>query len=85
MPIDSDNSPIRLKETNSFLYKDQLVLFLVGLIFGMGLLVSGMVRRTNIINFLALGKDWNPSLMFVLGCGLAVNLIFFTYMIRVRK
>jgi len=62
-----------------------LVLFLVGLIFGAGLIVSGMVRRSNIINFLALGKDWNPSLMFVLGCGLAVNLIFFTYMIRVRK
>jgi hypothetical protein len=58
---------------------------MVGLIFGAGLLVAGMVRRTNIIGFLALGKDWNPSLMFVLGCGLAVNLVFFTYMIRVRK
>lgn len=71
--------------SNSFIYKDQFVLFLVGLIFGLGLLISGMVRRSNIINFLALGKDWNPSLLFVLGCGLAVNLIFFTYMIRVRK
>jgi uncharacterized membrane protein YedE/YeeE len=62
-----------------------LVLFLVGFIFGAGLLVAGMVRRINIIEFLALGKDWNPSLMFVLGCGLAVNLVFFTYVLKVRK
>lgn len=62
-----------------------MVLFLVGLIFGAGLLVAGMVRRTNIIGFLALGKDWNPSLMFVLGCGLVVNLVFFTFMLKVRK
>jgi uncharacterized membrane protein YedE/YeeE len=65
--------------------KDQLIVFLVGLVFGCGLLVSGMVRRTNIINFLALTKDWNPSLMFVLGAGLAVNMVTFTYMIKVRK
>lgn len=57
----------------------------MGLIFGSGLLVAGMVRRSNIIKFLAIGQDWNPSLMFVLGSGLAINLIFFTYMIKVRK
>jgi len=62
-----------------------MIVFLTGLIFGAGLLVAGMVRRSNIIMFLALGKDWNPSLIFVLGCGLAVNLVFFTYMIKVRK
>ena len=41
-----------------------------------------MIRRTNIIGFLALGKDWNPSLIFVLGCGVAVNLVVFTYMLK---
>ena len=60
-------------------------MFVVGLVFGAGLLVAGMVRRSNIIMFLALGKDWNPSLMFVLGCGLCVNLAVFTYIIRVKK
>jgi uncharacterized membrane protein YedE/YeeE len=49
------------------------------------MLVSGMARRSNVIGFLALGKDWNPSLIFVLGCGLAVNLVFFTYMIKIKK
>jgi uncharacterized membrane protein YedE/YeeE len=44
-----------------------------------------MVRRRNIIYFLSLGKDWNPSLLFVLGCGVMLNLIIFNYMIRIKK
>jgi uncharacterized membrane protein YedE/YeeE len=44
-----------------------------------------MVRRSNVINFLALGSNWNPSLMFVLGGGVITNLIFFTYMIKIKK
>jgi len=62
-----------------------MVVFLVGLIFGAGLLVAGMVRRSNVIGFLALGKDWNPSLIFVLGAGVIINLIVFNYMIRIEK
>ena len=65
--------------------KDQIIVFLVGLIFGFGILVAGMVRRSNVIMFLALGKDWNPSLMFVLGAGVVLNFVTFTYMIRFRK
>lgn len=63
---------------------DQLITFLVGVLFGIGLLVSGMVRRSNILGFLALGENWNPSLLFVLGCGVLVNLVSFNYMLRVK-
>lgn len=63
---------------------DELVAFLTGFIFGIGLLVAGMVRRSNILGFLGLGTDWNPSLLFVLGCGVIVNLIAFNYMLRVK-
>ncbi len=71
--------------TVGLIVKDQIITFIVGIIFGSGLLVAGMVRRSNIIGFLGLGKEWNPSLLFVLGCGVIVNLIIFNYMIRVRK
>ena len=64
--------------------KDQMITWAKGLLFGTGLLVSGMVRRINIIGFLAMHDGWNPSLLFVLGCGVGVNLITFNYMIRVR-
>ena len=43
-----------------------------------------MVRRVNILGFLGLGTDWNPSLLFVLGCGVMVNLVTFSYMIHYK-
>jgi hypothetical protein len=44
-------------------------------------LVSGMVRRVNIIGFLSIGNGWNPSLLFVLSCGVIINVITFSFMI----
>jgi uncharacterized membrane protein YedE/YeeE len=73
------------KMTNREIVVDQIITFAVGAIFGVGLLVSGMVRRSNILGFLGLGQEWNPSLLFVLGCGVMVNLLTFNYMLRVRK
>jgi uncharacterized membrane protein YedE/YeeE len=52
----------------------------VGLIFAIGLMVSGMSRRVNILQFLQINNNWNPSLMFVLCCGLLVNSITFAIM-----
>lgn len=63
---------------------EQLVTFVTGVLFGLGLLVAGMVRRVNILGFLGLGTDWNPSLLFVLGCGVMVNLVTFSYMIHYK-
>ena len=63
---------------------DQIVTFVTGLLFGIGLLIAGMVRRVNILGFLGLGADWNPSLLFVLGCGVMVNLVTFSYMIHYK-
>ena len=36
------------------IFVEQLITWTVGLLFGCGLLVSGMVRRVNIITFLAM-------------------------------
>lgn len=59
---------------------DQAITFTVGALFSLGLMVSGMSRRTNILQFLQINQSWNPALLFVLGCGLLVNLVTFTYM-----
>ena len=64
--------------------EDQLLTFIIGVIFGAGLLLAGMIRRSNILGFLSMGSDWNPSLMFVLGCGVLLNIFTFNYMLRVR-
>lgn len=43
-------------------------------------MISGMSRRVNVINFLEFDKNWNPSLLFVLGCGVGLHLITYTIM-----
>lgn len=60
--------------------KDQLIVFITGVIFAVGLMVSGMSRRMNILQFLQLNQSWNPALLFVLSCGLLVNTVTFTIM-----
>ena len=41
--------------------------FLVGLLFGIGLLVSGMTDPAKVQGFLDLAGAWDPSLAFVMG------------------
>ena len=46
----------------------------VGLIFGLGLCLSGMVEPAKVIGFLDLGGGWDPSLAFVMGGAIVVAL-----------
>jgi hypothetical protein len=72
------------KPTKNEIVSDQLITFIVGILFGCGLLLSGMVRRVNILGFLEIKEGWNPSLLLVLGCGVALNLCTFNYMLRIK-
>ena len=40
------------KPSQNEIVTDQLITFIVGILFGCGLLLSGMVRRVNILGFL---------------------------------
>jgi len=46
-----------------------------GLIFGLGLCLSGMADPAVVIGFLDLAGDWNPALLFVMAGGVAVTFI----------
>jgi uncharacterized membrane protein YedE/YeeE len=48
--------------------------FLVGLLFGIGLLVSGMTDPAKVQGFLDLAGAWDPSLAFVMGGAILVGL-----------
>jgi uncharacterized membrane protein YedE/YeeE len=54
-----------------------LAAFLVGLLFGAGLLVSGMTDPFKIIGFLDIAGLWDPSLAFVMIGAVVVGLIAF--------
>ncbi|MDQ4126699.1 MAG: YeeE/YedE family protein [Actinomycetota bacterium] len=45
-----------------------------GLVFGLGLAVSGMMNPAKVIGFLDVAGDWDPTLIFVMGGALLVTL-----------
>jgi hypothetical protein len=57
--------------------KERLSEFLVGLVFGIGLLASGMTDPGKVIGFLDIFGAWDPSLAFVMGGAVAVGMIAF--------
>ena len=50
-----------------------LASFLCGLIFGSGLLISGMTQPTKVLGFLDIFGRWDPTLAFVMAGALAVS------------
>ena len=52
---------------------------LAGLVFGLGLIVSGMANPAKVLGFLNLGGSWDPSLAFVMGGAVAVAALAFTF------
>ena len=51
--------------------------FLVGLIFGTGLIIGGMTNPAKVIGFLDVTGMWDPSLMFVMGGATMIGFIGF--------
>ncbi|AVS86442.1 hypothetical protein C8239_18165 [Paracidovorax avenae] len=49
----------------------------VGLVFGLGLIVSGMADPARVLGFLDVAGLWNPSLAFVMAGAVAVALVAF--------
>lgn len=48
--------------------------FMIGLLFGLGLIVAGMTDPSKVIGFLDLAGAWDPSLAFVMGGAVLVGL-----------
>jgi uncharacterized membrane protein YedE/YeeE len=61
-----------------------IVSLCVGLIFGIGLCISGMTEPAKVLGFLDLAGLWDPSLAFVMGGAVAVGLLAFTFAKRRR-
>ena len=58
---------------------------LIGLLFGAGILISGMADPNKVLNFFDVLGTWDPSLAFVMGGGLAVNLVGYQLIFRLRQ
>ena len=58
---------------------------LVGLLFGAGLTVSGMINPAKIIAFLDVAGAWDPSLLIVMAAALAVSIIGYRIVLARQK
>lgn len=56
---------------------NRLIEFAIGLLFGIGLILSGMTDPGKVIGFLDLFGAWDPSLALVMGGAIAVGLFAF--------
>ena len=57
----------------------RVIEFMLGLLFGMGLLISGMTDPGKVQGFLDVAGAWDPSLALVMGGGVMVGLMGFTW------
>ena len=59
--------------------------FFVGLLFGLGLIISGMTDPSKVIGFLDLAGAWDPSLAFVMGGAILIGTAAFTIAKKRRR
>ena len=56
--------------------------YLIGLIFGVGISISGMANPAKVLNFFDLAGTWDPSLIFVMGGAVAVAFLGYRIVLR---
>jgi len=61
-----------------------LIAFASGLVFGLGLIISGMANPAKVLGFLDLAGAWDPSLAFVMGGAVLVTAAGFALLRRRR-
>jgi len=63
--------------------KQHLIAFIVGLIFALGLGISGMTQPSKVIGFLDITGDWDPSLAFVMVGAIGVHAL--SYLVKQKR
>ncbi len=56
--------------------------FAIGLVFGLGITVSGMINPAKVLNFFDIAGTWDPSLAFVMAGALAVAIPGYRMVLR---
>lgn len=59
-----------------------LTTYLIGLVFGLGIVISGMVNPAKVLNFFDIAGTWDPSLAFVLGGAVLTTFIGYKFVLK---
>ncbi|EPX77019.1 DUF6691 family protein [Litoreibacter arenae] len=62
-----------------------LTSYLIGLIFGVGISISGMANPAKVLNFFDFTGSWDPSLAFVMGGALLTTFLGYRFVLRNPK
>ncbi|EPP21997.1 YeeE/YedE family protein [Vibrio fluvialis] len=68
---------------NNVLFR--LTSLFAGLLFGLGMVISGMADPAKVLGFLDVVGDWDPSLMFVMGGALMVFMPAYFFLIKPKS
>lgn len=56
--------------------------YIIGLIFGVGISISGMANPAKVLNFFDVAGTWDPSLIFVMGGAVVVTFIGYRFVLK---
>jgi len=56
--------------------------FIVGILFGLGLVVSGLINPAKVLNFLDLAGTWDPSLAFTMAAAVVTTAVGYRFVFR---
>lgn len=59
-----------------------IVTYLIGVIFGIGIVLGGMANPAKVLNFFDIAGTWDPSLAFVMGGALGVTALGYRFVLR---
>ncbi len=59
-----------------------VIAYIVGLIFGLGISISGMGNAAKVLNFFDIAGSWDPSLIFVMGGALVTTFLGYRIVLK---
>ncbi len=62
--------------------KRALAALISGIVFGLGLAVSGLANPDKVLQFLTLSSNWSPALLFTMAAGILVSLAGYRWVLN---
>lgn len=70
---------------STLIIKKNIISLIAGILFGCGMIISGMTDPDKVIGFLDITGQWDASLLFVLGGALIVFSLFYHLVIKHKE
>ena len=62
-----------------------IMMVVIGFIFGLGLIISGMTNPAKVINFLTYGSQWDASLIIVMAVAMLIMMLTWLWVAKKEK